>query len=112
MIDILFKIWKTKTVTKKDVLHSPAAENYRGKIEILDADSPQLLAAAEICPSGALFVDAGGKVSLFHGACVFCGACAKICGSDVLRQSNEFRLAAADKQELYEKSGLDARGRR
>lgn len=104
MIDILFKILKTKTVTKQWPLDR-AAKGYRGKIEILKADSPALFAAVEACPTGALFVDSNGKISLFHGACVFCGACAQVCAPDVLRQTNEYPLAVTDKRVLYEKQG-------
>lgn len=104
MIDILFKILKTKTVTKQWSLDR-AAEGARGRIEILKADSPALFAAVEVCPTGALFIGSNGKVSLFHGNCVFCGACARVCGADVLQQTNEYQLAAIDKRELYENQG-------
>lgn len=52
----------------------PAPEGYRGSVAVIDPDGapPEL---AQLCPTGAIAVDGGGRVTLDRGRCILCGEC-------------------------------------
>jgi Ni,Fe-hydrogenase III small subunit len=52
----------------------PVPEGFRGRVEVVAGDgAPSEL--ADVCPTGAIAVMAGGRVSLDRGKCILCGAC-------------------------------------
>lgn len=101
MIDIIMKIWKTGTVTQKQPLDTPP-KRYRGRIKINDPLSTVLKSCVEFCPSGALSIQADGKVQLFHGKCVFCGNCVRHCSDGSIEQTTDCYLAVRNKEDLYD----------
>ncbi|MGH2870935.1 MAG: NADH:ubiquinone oxidoreductase, partial [Solirubrobacteraceae bacterium] len=56
--------------------HAPetAPAGYKGRVAVLDSRGapPEL---AQLCPTGAIAVDAGGRVTLDRGRCILCGEC-------------------------------------
>jgi Ni,Fe-hydrogenase III small subunit/formate hydrogenlyase subunit 6/NADH:ubiquinone oxidoreductase subunit I len=59
--------------------------------------------AADACPTGALSMrESGGvrEVTVDYGLCIFCGECSEADGSNAVRMTQEFALAARDRREL------------
>lgn len=59
--------------------------------------------AADLCPTGAIFVcDEGSsrRVTVDYGLCVFCGLCAEVPSDGAVRMTQEFELATADRCNL------------
>ena len=52
----------------------PAPDGFRGRVELLERGGASSDLEA-VCPTGAIRVDAGGRVSLDRGRCILCGAC-------------------------------------
>jgi Ni,Fe-hydrogenase III small subunit/NAD-dependent dihydropyrimidine dehydrogenase PreA subunit len=71
---------------------------FRGRIELLDAsDAPAAL--EELCPTGAITVDAQRRLSVDRGRCILCGAC-------VLAAPERFAFAAGYETAARTRSGL------
>ena len=99
MFDMLRKIWQVGTVTKKQPFE-PAPKKYRGKIELSaqkDTNWEECIAA---CPTGALRMNVN-KIRLFHGNCIQCGNCVKVCNTDALTQTTDCYLAVNAKKDLF-----------
>lgn len=75
-------------------------ERFRGRPEIglCPPDCPAPCAAG--CPVGALTV-AGERPRIDLGLCLFCGDCASACPPGVLSFSNDHRLAASRREDLF-----------
>ncbi|MGB9464105.1 MAG: NADH-quinone oxidoreductase subunit NuoB [Candidatus Acidiferrum sp.] len=59
--------------------------------------------AAEVCPTGAIFLRDDGdtrRVTVDYGLCVFCGLCADASADRAVRITQEFELATADRRNL------------
>lgn len=52
----------------------PAPPGFQGRVEMLDDEGAEA-GLAELCPTGAIRVDAAGRVELDRGRCILCGAC-------------------------------------
>ncbi|MGD0198399.1 MAG: ferredoxin [Solirubrobacteraceae bacterium] len=48
---------------------------YRGAIEVREQPGPAPAELRALCPTGAIEVDGGGRVSVDRGRCILCGAC-------------------------------------
>ncbi len=105
MFEILRKIWRTGTVTRRQPL-PPAAAKYRGKIVIDPERCNGCLECIGICPSGALRTNCiQGKEQLVisHEKCIFCGSCADNCAEQAIKLTNQCYLATRNKQEAQER---------
>ena len=49
---------------------------FQGQVVVRDAEHATR-ALAELCPTGAIAIDAAGKLSLDRGRCILCGACVR-----------------------------------
>lgn len=54
----------------------------------------------EICPTKAISLSAGGRVSLDLGSCVFCGACAGTCPRKAITRTGDHRMATRSRHDL------------
>ena len=52
----------------------PPPRGYRGRVDVVDVPGADP-ALADLCPTGAIAVDARGRVRLDRGRCILCGAC-------------------------------------
>jgi Ni,Fe-hydrogenase III small subunit/ferredoxin len=118
MFDILRKSLSTGIVTT-DYPATPAefSSHARGRPEIDFANWKDARPAVAACPTGALASterDGKRKVTLDLGKCTFCGMCAE--ADKTIRMTNEFELAARNKQDLvtaarYELAGGGVQGK-
>ncbi|PIC03877.1 4Fe-4S dicluster domain-containing protein [Anoxybacillus flavithermus] len=102
MFDIIKKIWKTKTVTKTELL-TEAPERFRGKPIFGSNECTGCQACTTACPAKAITFqqnDDAITVSLSYTTCIFCGICAEVCETNAIHITNEYRLATKNKNEL------------
>jgi len=76
---------------------------FRG--EVIVADSPCITCqeCSDACPTGALAL-LNGKMTINQRACIFCGRCVEICEQQMLRQTDNYKLAELSGQ-LQETGG-------
>lgn len=104
MFKILQKTWKTGVVTA-DYPNTPArlSANFRGR-PAFDLERWQdARPAAEVCPTGAIALRDSGysrEVKIDYGLCIFCGQCAEVEGGGAVRETQEFELATATRDDL------------
>jgi len=102
MFDLIRKIWKTKTVTKTDLL-TEAPERFRGKPIFVSNECTGCQACITSCPAKAITLvqnDNSSTISLSYANCIFCGICAEMCETNAIQITNEYRLATKNKTEL------------
>ena len=105
------KSFQTGIVTSKYPKEKePAPLRFRGRIEIDNEKCKQCNACVEVCPTNAYtWIEDKGKryLQLDHAKCVFCGMCEEACPYKAIRITNDFELAATNKEGLLVKAGLD-----
>jgi len=84
---------------------SPAqiSERFRGRPSFDFEKWKDARPAADVCPTGAIFVSDEGdsrRVTVDYGLCVFCGLCAEVSSGQAVRITQEFELASADRRNL------------
>lgn len=104
MFKILQQTFKTGLVTTAYPA-GPAnvAESFRGKPHFDFDNWRDAVPAAAVCPTGAIsVVDEAARrtVTVDYGLCVFCGLCAEATPERAIRITQEFEMAAEDRQEL------------
>lgn len=99
MFDMFRKVWKIGTVTQKQPFDS-APKKYRGKLVLTAVPNTNWEACIAACPTGALYKQ-GDKICLFHGNCIMCGQCVKVCQTDAIVQTTDCYLAAMSKTDLF-----------
>jgi Ni,Fe-hydrogenase III small subunit/formate hydrogenlyase subunit 6/NADH:ubiquinone oxidoreductase subunit I len=104
MFKILQKTFATGIVTTK-YPGEPAQvpEGFRGRPSFDFERWRDARPAADVCPTGAIFVcDEGNsrRVTVDYGLCVFCGLCADASPDQAIRITPEFELASADRRKL------------
>ena len=104
MFKILQKTFATGIVTTK-YPGEPAQvpECFRGRPSFDFERWRDARPAADVCPTGAIFVcDEGNsrRVTVDYGLCVFCGLCADASPDQAIRITPEFELASADRRKL------------
>ena len=57
-------------------------------------------ACVPVCPTQAITREAGGRVALDLGQCLFCAACVETCPAHAITQTNDHRLAAGRREDL------------
>jgi Ni,Fe-hydrogenase III small subunit/formate hydrogenlyase subunit 6/NADH:ubiquinone oxidoreductase subunit I len=104
MFKIIQKTIATGIVTTK-YPDEPAhiSEHFRGRPTFDFEKWTDARPAAEVCPTGAIFVSDEGdsrRVTVDYGLCVFCGLCAEASADQAVRITQEFELASADRRNL------------
>lgn len=99
MFDMLRKIWKVGTVTRKQPFE-PAPKKYRGKIELTPQKGTNWEACIAACPTGALSMNVN-KIRIFYGNCILCGNCVKVCDTEAIIQTTDCYLAVDAKKDLF-----------
>src|SRR3990170_8873334 len=87
----------------------PAPLRFRGRIEIDSEKCKQCNACVEVCPTDAYtWIEEKGSryLQLSHAKCVFCGMCEEVCPYKAITITNDFELAAMNKEYLLVKAGL------
>src|SRR3990172_2744781 len=90
----------------------PAPLRFRGRIEIDNERCKQCNMCVDVCPTNAYtWIEEKGKryLQLSHAKCVFCGMCEEACPYKAIRITNDFELAATNKEDLLVKAGLDTK---
>ena len=104
MFRILQKTFRVGMATTDYPRVAPrVAEQFRGRPEFDFAAWRDARPAAEACPTGAIAVfdgDAGRRVTVDFGRCIFCGECAEASNSGAVRMTQEFELAVRDRRAL------------
>jgi Ni,Fe-hydrogenase III small subunit/ferredoxin len=65
-----------RVTTRYPRVPEPAPDGFRGRVEVLDAGGGQS-ELAQLCPTGAIAVDAHGHVAVDRGRCILCGECVR-----------------------------------
>src|SRR6266699_2616027 len=104
MFKIIQKTIATGIVTTK-YPGEPAqiSERFRGRPSFNFEKWKDARPAAEVCPTGAIFVcDKGDsrRVTVDYGLCIFCGLCANASADQAVQVTQEFELASADRRNL------------
>jgi len=104
MFKIIQKTIKTGTVTTA-YPDEPAqiCEHFRGRPSFDFDKWTDARPAADVCPTGAIFVcDEGSfrRVTVDYGLCIFCGLCAEVSSDQAVRKTQEFELASTDRRNL------------
>jgi len=88
----------------------PAPLHFRGRIEIDSEKCKACNVCVETCPTNAYtWIEEQGKryLQLSHAKCVFCGMCEEVCPYKAIRITNDFELAATNKEDLLVKAGFN-----
>ncbi|MDP4126962.1 MAG: 4Fe-4S binding protein [Bacillota bacterium] len=104
MLNILRKIWKTGTVTKKFPVDDAPAR-FRGKPVISSKECTGCQACVNSCPTNAVGFSQNGEMidlSLSYSHCILCGVCAEVCETHTIQTTNEYRLATKNKNDLIQ----------
>jgi Ni,Fe-hydrogenase III small subunit/Pyruvate/2-oxoacid:ferredoxin oxidoreductase delta subunit len=104
MFKIIQKTIATGIVTTK-YPGEPAqiSERFRGRPSFDFEKWKDARPAADVCPTGAIFISDEGdsrRVTVDYGLCVFCGLCAEASSNQAVRITQEFELASADRRNL------------
>ncbi len=106
MFKILQKTFQVGTATADyPRFAARVAEQFRGRPEFDFAAWSDARPAAEACPTGAIAVDDRNdarQVIVDYGRCIFCGECAEASADGAVRMTQEFELAAIDRDELVD----------
>lgn len=63
-----------RITTRYPAAPEAAPDGFRGAVTVVKPDgAPRQV--AEVCPTGAIAIDAGGRIRLDRGRCILCGAC-------------------------------------
>jgi Ni,Fe-hydrogenase III small subunit/ferredoxin len=82
----------------------PPPPGFQGRVQVLDGSAAEA-ALAEVCPTGAISLDADGAVRVDRGRCILCGEC-------VRRAPSRFRFQAAYETASPLRAGLTEGSRR
>ncbi len=77
-------------------------ERYRG-LPLLDTSKCRrgCVECVNACPTGAVTVSGGGRISIDLGKCLFCNDCIKSCPEGSISFSRDYRLAVRKREELF-----------
>ncbi len=67
---------KRRITTRYPRGSEPAPAGFRGRINVAETEDVAPV-IAEVCPTGAITVDAEGRVALDRGRCILCGECVR-----------------------------------
>jgi Ni,Fe-hydrogenase III small subunit/Pyruvate/2-oxoacid:ferredoxin oxidoreductase delta subunit len=106
MFDVLGVRWRQKKRTIAYPKDEPVLpDRFRGRPSIdRSLCSAVCRVCMDECPTDALRRDSNG-ILLDMGRCLFCGECARICPSQAIRHTADYRLATRTREDLILKNG-------
>lgn len=88
----------------KNIREARTPELFRGRPELDESKCKAGCSeCADACPSNAITLN---PLSIDLGRCTFCPACESACPQDVIKFTNDFRLASSSREKLIIKSGI------
>ena len=73
---ILRGLHKGRVTTRYPNCPEPSPDGFRGHVEVRNETAADA-SLAEVCPTGAITVDARGRIRLDRGRCILCGDCVR-----------------------------------
>lgn len=103
MLETIKCIELQKNQVIKDIKNAIVNENFRGLPKVCTEKCNNIEECQNICPTNAIDND----LTIDLGKCIFCGECERICGSDVIKFSNFYKLGSTSSDNLVTKGKLD-----
>ena len=77
MLEWIFRgLRKGRVTTRYPNRPEPSPDGFRGHVDVHN-DTTADASLAEVCPTGAITVDARGRIRLDRGRCILCGECVR-----------------------------------
>jgi Ni,Fe-hydrogenase III small subunit/ferredoxin len=77
MLEWIFRgLRKGRVTTRYPERPEPSPDGFRGQVNVRN-DTPADAALAAVCPTGAITVDAHGRIRLDRARCILCGECVR-----------------------------------
>ncbi len=102
MLKILKALFLQKNQLIKDVRNVKMRDNFKGLPVIDKTNCDKCGTCKDVCPTGAI---AEGKIDL--GKCTFCGECERACPKNCIKFTNNNRMGATERENLYTDGKLD-----
>ena len=77
MLEWIFRgLRKGRVTTRYPNRPEPSPDGFRSRVDVRNA-TPADASLAEVCPTGAITVDARGQIRVDHARCILCGECVR-----------------------------------
>jgi Ni,Fe-hydrogenase III small subunit/ferredoxin len=77
MLEWIFRgLRKGRVTTRYPNRPEPSPDGFRGRVDVRD-DTSADASVLEVCPTGAITIDARGRIQLDRGRCILCGDCVR-----------------------------------
>ena len=105
MLETIKCINLQKNQVIKDIRKATISEPFRGLPKICAEKCTNCEKCKNICPTNAI-IGVGADLLIDMGRCIFCGECERICNSEVIKFSNQHKIASTSRENLITKGEL------